>query len=899
MLMNVPIAILFVSGLRMLFKEVEFKWKDRNINQTTYLSYLEKKQLSVNDSRLNWPNPQKWKRKIDSPVVEAALEEFVNKILKDFVIDLWYSEITSDKEGLELIHDIIMDVLGEVSGRIKEVNLINLLTRDAVELIGDHLDLFRRIQSAIGKDVMGTLSSEERDERLKHHLLASKELHPALISPECEYKVIQQLAEGVLAIVLRPREAQCPLVPYFAREILTSFVLQPIMNLASPWYINELIEYIIFAYNNKWLECFLSSQLLKAERYNSDHTVSGEHGSNEQAGEASNKELDSGGLGNASSSTMQDEPIQPQPGEWAKVYEAATQRRTEVLMPENLENMWAIGIKYKKRLQKKAVPELQAPEVANPVNVALPTKYMMPETPKGQTGTPKWMPETSHGIEDKPCKQFLPQLQQDSHPIDVRNDSLARSQDFNLKAFRVGSSSIPEMENTASVVLHENGSKVNRLKSSSDALLHGEDLNVSKLRCQVMGADFEKLGSNTFAVYSIAVIDANNNTWIVKRRYRSFDRLHRHLKEIPNYTLHLPPKRIFTSSTEGALVHERCIQLDKYLQDLLAIPNVAEHIEVWDFLSATSENYSVGKSSSVVATMAVNVDGTIDDVVRQFKGVSDGQVRMAAFSPTSSRSTSRNSSWNADDINKLTTRQSTSDSLNSLSDNEEGDRDLNDGHQETEYSHLENSDTELKEDATRVLPEWAPPNLSVPVLNLVDKIFQLQRRGWIRRQVFWLSKQILQLVMEDAIDDWLLRQIQWLRQDDVVAQGIRWLQGILWPNGNFFLTWSTQNKLKGSDVYQNPTLRCRIASQPRSFEQQLEAARRASDIKKLIFDSAPTALVSLIGHKQYKRCARDLYYFLQSTVCLKQLGYGYLELGLVTVFPELRNIVMDIHERNA
>ncbi|GER49544.1 protein translocase subunit SecA [Striga asiatica] len=30
------------------------------------------------------------------------------------------------------------------------------------------------------------------DERLKHHLMASKELHPALISPECEYKVQRQ-----------------------------------------------------------------------------------------------------------------------------------------------------------------------------------------------------------------------------------------------------------------------------------------------------------------------------------------------------------------------------------------------------------------------------------------------------------------------------------------------------------------------------------------------------------------------------------------------------------------------------------------------------------------------------------------------------------------------------------
>lgn len=58
-----------------------------------------------------------------------------------------------------------------------------------VDLVGKHLELFRRNQSAIGVEVMGTLSLEERDERLKHHLLASKELHPALKSPECEYKV--------------------------------------------------------------------------------------------------------------------------------------------------------------------------------------------------------------------------------------------------------------------------------------------------------------------------------------------------------------------------------------------------------------------------------------------------------------------------------------------------------------------------------------------------------------------------------------------------------------------------------------------------------------------------------------------------------------------------------------
>lgn len=131
MLMNIPIAVLLVSGLRLLFNEVEFQWKVRNSRATSYLSYLEKKQLSMNDSRVSTlpPSPQESKRKIDSPVVEAAIEDFVNKALHEFVIDLWYSEITPDKEAPELIRVLIMDVLGDVACRLKEVNLVDLLTR--------------------------------------------------------------------------------------------------------------------------------------------------------------------------------------------------------------------------------------------------------------------------------------------------------------------------------------------------------------------------------------------------------------------------------------------------------------------------------------------------------------------------------------------------------------------------------------------------------------------------------------------------------------------------------------------------------------------------------------------------------------------------------------------------
>ena len=51
------------------------------------------------------------------------------------------------------------------------------------------MESFRRYQAAIGKDVMKTLSSEDRDKKLRGHLMASEELYPALISKESEYKV--------------------------------------------------------------------------------------------------------------------------------------------------------------------------------------------------------------------------------------------------------------------------------------------------------------------------------------------------------------------------------------------------------------------------------------------------------------------------------------------------------------------------------------------------------------------------------------------------------------------------------------------------------------------------------------------------------------------------------------
>ncbi|KAI3803675.1 hypothetical protein L1987_31835 [Smallanthus sonchifolius] len=958
MWMNVPIAILLVSGSRILLNEVEFRWKIKKTAESrTLLSHLEKKQLSVNDSRLSTlPPPPKWKRKIDSPIVEAAMEDFINKLLQDFVVDLWYTDITPDNEGPELIKAIIMDALAEISARVKNINLVDLLTRNVVDLVGVHLELFRKNQSAIGVEVMVTLSSEERDERLKHHLMASNELHPALLSPESEYKFLKWIMGAVLAVVLKPREAQSALVRCIARELLTCLVMEPVMRFACPGYINELLELIFLASANEGCKDAGEGQSGSSNGPKQDLSTTTTSSKTDQSFSQKRDVAQELAL-DVPRKIIPEETKHLPAADWARVLEAATQRRTEVLQPENLENMWTKGRNYKKKAQKNAEKNA-ARELKSGINKDS-GKEMVPKKLETSTSIGRTLgqiPPKPH-VDGQRRGQYFDGGQSNMLTFDAGVEESSVANGGSITTFRKSNSTSdlnkePVIETayaeqvSGSIISEFYSANVGRHDAHNTNTVTDKVLRIEgyspKVKCRVIGAYFEKLGSKSFAVYSIAVTDAENNTCFVKRRYRNFERLHRQLKDIPNYTLHLPPKRIFSSNTEDKFVHQRCIQLDKYLQDLLSIANVAEQHEVLDFLDTSSKNYSFGKSSSVMRTLAVNVDDAVDDMVRQFKGVSDGLMKKVVgptftYEPVSSAA-SRSLTWKPDELSNSFTRQGTSESANSLSDNEMGSSSKANGwHSDNELnsktfpprvvkhdellrsfdfekrgssgvrSEILNmaanfpSTSDRQEDPLGMPAEWTPANVSVPLLNLVDKIFQLNRRGWLRRQVFWISKQILQLMMEDAIDDWLVRQIHWLRRDDIVAHGIRWIQDVLWPDGIFFTRVNTQNRNASQSDQDSPLATSRSsgskANKQGVFEEQLEAARRASDVKKMIFNGAPTTLVSLIGHNQYKRCAKDVYYFLQSEVCLKQLAYGLLELVIITVFPELHDIVTDVHEK--
>lgn len=1043
--LNIPISFLIISVFRYLSLEVEIHRRRPTICQPSYLSHLQSRQLSPHDPLLfSARDKMKWKRNIDSPVVEVAVDEFTQKIVQEFVTDLWYSSITPDQEVPEQIRLVINDVIGEISQRVRHINLIDLLTRDMVDLIGSHLELYRRNQARIGVRVMGTLSSEERDERLKQCLAAAKELHPALVSPEDEYKVLKRLMAGVVAVVLRPQEAQSPIVRCLARELLACAVVQPIMNFASPGFINEMIEFIVLSSKEEAqkkkrakeeLADVSSSKSSKGSTGRTilkDGPVSGPQLFEAGESKVSTKDRKSAesfshGV-RATSPSYHDSNsniqlktasyLQSRPADWAQALDAVRQRRTEVLAPENLDNLWTKGRNYRKKdisvthmdpghLAKSSISRQEIEGTVKQVGV-LEVHESVKRRDMGKSISKEMLDTTGGGNKIIGPMIFEPSI---SHPLDSRREN--QDPEDRKRALQVNDQSLLDKEKHSRKKEKNKGYEIESLKADhkqsvsggaavegwqrvdksyfvegaeawcskkSQALKLGEadsfpnseslstavwpqtgNIHVPKLKCRVLGVHFERVGSKSFAVYSIAVSDSENKTWSVDRRYRNFEHLHRRLRDIPNYALQLPPKRFLSSSVDDDFVKKRWILLDKYLKDLLSIPNIAEQHEVWDFLSATSKNYSFRKTPSVMKTLAVNVDVAMDDMVRQFKEVSDGLLRKVSGVASSSEGMPSEPkelpiklSWKSETAIPNDPNCDSIDRSLSLSDDEEGvgesavqedvhflaprdgwhsDSDLqvepfhsqslvDTAHDVRSSGFKRNLQSEKKcerhgsdgcstvdsltgsdiiEDEARVPPEWTPPKLSVPLLNLVDNIFQLKRRGWLRRQVFWISKQILQVVMEDAIDDWLLRQIEWLRRDDVIALGIRWIQDVLWPNGVFISNFNTPQQTEiatgcspGGETAAKESGYIKISA-PLSFEQQLEAARRASVVRDILLGGAPSTLVSLIGGKQYRRCANDIYFFLQSSVCVRQLAYSLLELLLITTFPELQEIILDIH----
>ncbi|KAI4355642.1 hypothetical protein L6164_004392 [Bauhinia variegata] len=1070
---NLPAAASLIIILRYISLDFEMKRKAAAYNNKPGSTSTQSSKKPLEFPKL--VAKSEWRAKVNSPVVEDAIDHFTRHLVSEWVIDQWYSRLTPDREGPEELAQMINGVLGEISGRVRNINLIDLLIRDLINLICTHLELFRAAQAKIEKQHSGSLTIESRDRELKLVLATENKLHPALFSAEAEHKVLQHLMDGLMSITFKPEDLQCSFFRYIARELLACAVMRPILNLASPRFINERVESIVVnkTKGNKGATAVPEASHSKADalQISSDHfskfldpSVTGvelvqirnghsrtsQSSTKDNANESSPKDplLSVDTLSSRSwsslpmnSETNDDQRIQRyrSGGEWGDILDVVSRRKTQALAPEHFENMWTKGRNYKKKEGENQSSEqvtkhsmggkslmadnmkaisgpkekdtifklnpskgsttnsgyrnqfaventpfcadrngLTCPSVASDqddeenhlhlpvVDSGSSTSYTSEDDETGgvtgldSPGTKVWDGRTNrnqavshihHPLEniDGHSTKKMNKRHSRYHRLPGSQSGWKRSrssgnnshtwQEVERTSFLSGdgrdilcsskshassedSSDDAEMENLGRVNSGAAASSSASLVSKSECYsLVDNSLKSSlavdsffKLRCEVSGANIVKSGSKTFAVYSVSVTDVNNNSWSIKRRFRHFEELHRRLKEFPEYNLHLPPKHFLSTGLDVPVILERCILLDRYLKKLMQLPTVSGSIEVWDFLSVDSQTYLFLNSFSIVETLSVGLN---DKPFEKNKGTSnisapasDAFVSRREHSSESKEATlPMKNNVVADRLRSKVNGMPLSpqkgvvkESKKSL-DNAGNKPASSDNMQTTvkgrETDSLGVSDL-LHDTSSNTLPtEWLPPNLSLPILDLVDVIFQLQDGGWIRRKAFWVAKQVLQLGMGDAFDDWLIEKIQLLRKGSVIASGVKRVEQILWPDGIFITKHPKRRPPPPSSPSQNsphgqqPTEVC----SPRiDDEKQREADRRAKLVYELMIDHAPAAIVGLVGRKEYEQCARDLYFFLQSSVCLKQLAFDLLELLLLSAFPELEHVIKQLHE---
>ena len=81
--------------------------------------------------------------------------------------------------------------------------------------------------------------------------------------------------------------------------------------------------------------------------------------------------------------------------------------------------------------------------------------------------------------------------------------------------------------------------------------------------------------------------------------------------------------------------------------------------------------------------------------------------------------------------------------------------------------------------------------------------------------------------------------------------------------------------------------------------QPTDEAEMAERLKHRLTGQAPPAFTSLVGRSTYQKGMRDIHDMLQLPTFVTQIGYGVLEIGVLALYPELRDFFSRIHRDGA
>ncbi|KAF6766716.1 PhoX domain-containing protein [Ephemerocybe angulata] len=327
------------------------------------------------------------------------------------------------------------------------------------------------------------------------------------------------------------------------------------------------------------------------------------------------------------------------------------------------------------------------------------------------------------------------------------------------------------------------------------------------------------------------LVEVQQLGWVIARRYNEFLSLHNKLREKYALVKHLdfPGKRL-VANLSGSFLDNRKQALEKYLQNVIAIPVVCESPDLRAFLSRDSPFMASQSEPSLSKT----TPSIIDDM---FFGPSMLDVMIQRLTRQAAEFAGIvGSAVNDEDL--------VAQALNAS------------GRTAPEATLMQ-----LSGDLKPLEGESSTSTFSAPICDLVLAVFELNKKNnWLRRQAIVI---ILQQVLGGTIEKKVRDNIKdWFNETQLMKY-INIFRDSMWPGG----------KLKGP-------------APPRTTEEKI---RTRDDANRKLSSLVPDLAANVIGRSNARRGARRMFAVLQNRRLNQHIAYTIVDEIFAALFPEVAN----------
>ena len=155
--------------------------------------------------------------------------------------------------------------------------------------------------------------------------------------------------------------------------------------------------------------------------------------------------------------------------------------------------------------------------------------------------------------------------------------------------------------------------------------------------------------------------------------------------------------------------------------------------------------------------------------------------------------------------------------------------------------------------------------MSESLYRLIEELFDLNSKSFVRRQALWLGKQAVKLTANSMVTGWVRETIGGAVSEQSITGQIEWMTDLVWPNGQF--------KTGGQPV----------------TEEMKEATK--AQAREMLLAAVPGPLQTLFGSGHCERSMERFFAFLQMEPLIQHFALSVLDMLVLTLFPELKAMI--------